>query len=337
MGFNGSIYGYFKGKKGLRQGDPLSPTLFVIAMNCLSYVLNQATIDGKFGYHARCEDSKLTHLCFADDLLIFTEGSLDSVKNSILILKDFEEKSGLAININKTCFFSAGLTEDQVNQIKVDTCLSQGSLPIRYLGVPLCTKKLTIHDCAGLIESVKTKMNAWASKALSFAGRLQLLNTVITGIVNFWSSSFILPNGCIDELNSLCSKFLWNGHIEGRGTARVSWEIVTKKKSEGGLGLRDFYTWNTACALKIIWILFFNSSSIWSDWFTREVLEGSIDNFWVINTKNSWLANELLNLRETIYPWLRLKIGNGERCFFWFSNWPPFGQRETFLGGSLVF
>lgn len=110
MGFNGSIFGYFKRKRGLRHGDPLSPTLFVIAMNCLSYVLNQAAMEGKFGYHSNCEDAKLTHLCFADNLLIFTEGSLDSVKKNILLLKDFELKLGLALNISKTCFFSVGLS-----------------------------------------------------------------------------------------------------------------------------------------------------------------------------------------------------------------------------------
>lgn len=66
MSFNGNIYGYFKGKRGLRKGDPLSPTIFVITMNCLSYVLNQVAMEGKFSYHARCEHAKLTHLCFAD-------------------------------------------------------------------------------------------------------------------------------------------------------------------------------------------------------------------------------------------------------------------------------
>lgn len=71
LGFNGSSYGFFKGRRGLRQGDPLSPYLFVLAMNCLSISLNRAARQGNFQYHAKCMRSKLTHLCFADDLLIF--------------------------------------------------------------------------------------------------------------------------------------------------------------------------------------------------------------------------------------------------------------------------
>jgi len=79
VGYNGVVNGYFKGKRGIRQGDLLSPYLFVIAMNFLSLMLNQAAQNGKIKYHNRCDRMKLTHLSFADDLLIFIDGSLSSV------------------------------------------------------------------------------------------------------------------------------------------------------------------------------------------------------------------------------------------------------------------
>lgn len=74
VAFNGSTYGYFKGKRGLRQGDPLSPYIFVLVMNCLSLALEKAAPTGSFQYHPHCEKTKLTHLSFADDLLIFSDG-----------------------------------------------------------------------------------------------------------------------------------------------------------------------------------------------------------------------------------------------------------------------
>lgn len=70
VGCNGSVNGFFKGSRGLCQGDPLSPYLFVIALNNLSLMLNQAAQEMRFNYHLNCPSSRLTHLCFADDLLI---------------------------------------------------------------------------------------------------------------------------------------------------------------------------------------------------------------------------------------------------------------------------
>lgn len=336
LGFNGSIFGYFKGKHGLRQGDPLSPYLFVLAMNCLSLSLNKATREGKFNYHAKCHRTELTHLCFADDLLIFCDGSSGSVSAILEILQNFEQRSGLAISIEKTSMFAAGIKSHELEQIKLATGLTEGALPVRYLGVPLCTKKLSLTHCAPLIQSIKSKLHSWTVRSLSFAGRLQLLSTVIAGIINFWSCAYILPKGCLAEIDSLSSRFLWKGKTDGQGSAKVAWDAVTKPKSEGGLGLKNLSAWNKAATLKLIWILFFKQDSIWSTWFTSEVLQGDLNNFWVINTrqKHSWMANQLILLRTVAYLWIKVVVGNGETTHFWSSNWAPMGNIRSFLQGQ---
>ena len=239
VGYNGTIQGFFKGKRGLRQGDPLSPYFFVIAMNWLSLMLNKGDENGVFGYHEKCKSSKLTHLCFADDLLIFTDGKLSSVQGVLSILNEFAAHSGLTASIQKTSFVSSGLSQDQIDLIGATTCLTHGSLPVRYLGIPLCSQKLSLHNCAPLLQHIKDKVNSWSTRSLSFAGRLLLLNTVIAGVTNFWSSTFVLPKACISKINSLCGAFLWHGSAEGSHSARVSWETVTLAKEEGGLGCRD--------------------------------------------------------------------------------------------------
>lgn len=336
VGFNGSLHGFFKGKRGLRQGDPLSPYLFVIAMNCLSLSLNMAAQRGDFKYHSKCDRTGLTHLCFADDLLIFCDGSAESVNAILGVLRDFEARSGLGISIEKTSIYYAGLKPHQMDAITFATGLTAGVLPVRYLGVPLCTKKLSILHCAPLIQSIKSKFQGWSSRSLSFAGRLQLISTVISGIINFWSSAYILPKAGLAEIDALCSKFLWKGKLDGSGGAKVAWEKVSVPKQEGGLGLKNWVCWNVACAIKLIWILFFKQDSIWATWYLAEVLEGNINNFWVINTKqkNSWLANYLLLQRDTVFDWIKMVVGNGETCYFWSSNWSPFGSITKYLRGE---
>ena len=333
VGYNGRVHGYFKGKRGLRQGDPLSPYLFVIAMNILSLMLNKAAADLKIKYHHKCSKSKLTHLCFADDLLIFMDGSIDSVQNVLQVLKEFEFRSGLAVSVQKSSFYASGLSQQEIDAIKASTGMPNGTLPVRYLGVPLCTKKLTIANCEFLIQQVKAKFSSWSVKTLSFAGRLLLIKTVIAGINNFWCSTFILPKACVKRINSLCGLFLWKGKMDAHHSAKVSWETVTKDKSCGGLGVKDLKTWNKACCIKLIWLLFFQAGSIWVGWFKTEVLKGSLSNFWTMKptTTNSWLANKLFKLRDEVYTWIKLKVGNGESCRFWSDNWTPFGKLSHFI------
>lgn len=110
VGYNGTVSCFFKGKRGLRQADPLSPYLFVIAMNYLSLMLDKETRSGYLSYHHQCHKTKLTHLSFADDLLIFIDGSRESVQRVLQILQEFEKRSGLALSLQKSSFFAYGLT-----------------------------------------------------------------------------------------------------------------------------------------------------------------------------------------------------------------------------------
>ncbi|XP_048624100.1 uncharacterized protein LOC106453611 [Brassica napus] len=333
VGYNGSVNGFFKGTRGLRQGDPLSPYLFVIALNNLSLMLNRAAQEMHFNYHHNCSNSRLTHLCFADDLLIFMDGSLESVQAVLQVLREFESRSGLSVSVHKTSFFASGHSAAETDLIQFSTGMAMGSLPVRYLGVPLCTKKLSLLNCEGLLQQIKNKFSSWSSKALSFAGRLLLIKTVISGITTFWCSTFILPKACVKRINSLCGVFLWKGNIEESHTARVSWNVVTRPKNEGGLGINDLLLWNKSCCLRLIWLLFFQSGSIWVAWFKEEVLHGDLSNLWttVPNRRFSWQVNKLLKLSPLIYNWIYLRVSNGLSCRFWSDNWSPFGNMRSFL------
>lgn len=88
------------------------------------------------------------------------------------------------------------------------------------------------------LEKISARFRSWVTKCLSFAGRVQLISSVIFGSINFWMSTFILPKGCIKKIEGLCSKFLWSGNIDEEKGAKVSWAALCLPKSEGGLGLR---------------------------------------------------------------------------------------------------
>ena len=145
---NGSLVGYFEGKKGLRQGGPLSPYLFVLAMEVLSKILAVTTGPGSgFKYHPYCLKMKLTHLCFAYDLLIFSKASQSSIGVIKSTLAEFEELSGLKANTTKSFFFCSGIY-DRIKYVLLQNLqMQEGKFPVRYLGVPLISTKLSATDC----------------------------------------------------------------------------------------------------------------------------------------------------------------------------------------------
>ena len=109
---NGELAGFFQSKRGLRQGCALSPYLFVICMNVLSHLLDKSTAQKIIGYHPRCQNILLTHLCFADDLLVFTDGTKRSIEGILKIFEEFAHISGLKISLENSTLYTAGISVD---------------------------------------------------------------------------------------------------------------------------------------------------------------------------------------------------------------------------------
>ena len=140
---NGSPAGFFQSSRGLRQGDPLSPYLFVIGMEALSCLINR-TVDGNYLFgikvaNGRGEDLSISHLLYADDTLIFCEDDIEQLKFLSWILMWFEAMSGLKINLTKSEIIPIGPVNNLVELTSELGC-NIGSLPTSYLGLPLGAK-----------------------------------------------------------------------------------------------------------------------------------------------------------------------------------------------------
>ncbi|XP_039065798.1 uncharacterized protein LOC120211291 [Hibiscus syriacus] len=101
--------GFFKGARGVRHGNPLSPDLFVLIMDFISSLLDVVAHGGIFRFHPKCKRIPLNHLCFIDDLLIFCHGSIDTVIGVISVLDQFHKMSGLRLNVSKTEIYVCGI------------------------------------------------------------------------------------------------------------------------------------------------------------------------------------------------------------------------------------
>lgn len=130
---NGCSHGYFPAKRGLRQGDPLSPLLFVICMEYLSRTMKYVGTLPQFSFHPRCAGMTLNHLCFADNVLLFCKGDAQAIFCMIQGLKLFSDTSGLQASKEKTAIYCSGMEEGEVQRITAASGFSAGSLPFKYI------------------------------------------------------------------------------------------------------------------------------------------------------------------------------------------------------------
>ena len=234
ISLNGQQSDKFKGGRGLRQGDPLSPLLFVLAMDYLSRLLKRASQQAGFKYHPHCRKLGLTHLVFADDLMLFCKADPPSLQLFNRALTSFRDTAGLGTNLLKSQMVLGGCDDTLQQQCLLLSGLKEANFPLKYLGVPITTSRLTKIQCISLVEKIMAKVHIWTSRNISFAGRARLINSVIFGMYTYWASIFLLPAEVTEKITKICRNFLWSGTAGYKKSPYISWKQTCLKKSQGG-------------------------------------------------------------------------------------------------------
>ncbi|XP_075076376.1 uncharacterized protein LOC142163027 [Nicotiana tabacum] len=223
---NGQPTEPFNAKKGLRQGDPMSPFLFVLVMEYFSRVLKSLGNEPDFNYHPKCEKMNVIQLGFADDLLLFCRGNVKSIQMLFDCFQEFSTTSGLSANRDKSSIYFGGVDATVQQQIMELTGFTKGELLIRYLGIPLSTKGLSVLQCQPLLEKMMGRIQSWTAKFLSYAGRVQLIKNVLISVVKL--------------IEATCRKFLWTRGVELSKRALLAWDRVCYPQVAGGINGNEF-------------------------------------------------------------------------------------------------
>ena len=238
---NGSPVGFFPSSKGLRQGDPLSPYLFVIGMEALSCLINRA-VEGKFLSGSRITDGRggnlvISHLLYADDTLIFCEANKEQLKYLSWILMWFEALSGLKINLNKSEIIPIGPV-DNAEELAKDLGCKPRALPTSYLGLPLGAKHKAVGVWDSIEERFRKRLAAWKIQYISKGGRATLIRNTLSSLPIYYLSLFRMPQKVCARLEKIQRQFLWGGNDQDRKTALVRWTTVCMAKYKGGIGIK---------------------------------------------------------------------------------------------------
>jgi hypothetical protein len=158
---NDELGHFFQTKKGLRQGDPLSPLLFNVAVDMLAILIDRSIKLSHFhGLIPHLVEGGVSILQYADDAILFLEDDLEKAENLKLVLRAFERLSGLKINFHKSEVFLFGEAKEKMSEYVSLFGCKEEAMPFRYLGIPMSPRKLSNKDWAAVEERFQKSWQA---------------------------------------------------------------------------------------------------------------------------------------------------------------------------------
>ncbi|GJV35288.1 reverse transcriptase domain, reverse transcriptase zinc-binding domain protein [Tanacetum coccineum] len=221
---NGSPTEEFCLERGVRQGDPLSPFLFILAAEGLNAIMKEAVDKGVFR-SVKIGSNKVIvlHLQYADATIFFEEWNKENEKSLMCILKCFEQVFGLHVNYNKSKLYGVGANEAELRDMARWIRCGVGKFPFMYLGLPIGENMRRVGAWNNVMEKFKNRLADWKAKSMSFGERLTLVKSVLGSLPLYYFSMFRVPLSVIKLLEKI-------------GVRRVGWRRKVNGSIMCGLG-----------------------------------------------------------------------------------------------------
>ncbi|KAL4280035.1 hypothetical protein GQ457_03G016680 [Hibiscus cannabinus] len=236
----GTLSEAFLPGRGLRQGDPLSPFLFLFCTEGLSAALTAAQHEGRLpGVRASKNGPPVNHLLFADDSLVFLRNDLSEVHYLKDILSTYSAVSGQKVNFSKSTAYFSPRTPPQY-RVAVHEALGvqEVSDPGIYLGVPILIGKNKYAAFGHYRDKMDTRVSKWSNLLLSFSGHEVLIKSIAQALPQYVMSCYLLPCSLVEEMSRSIRRFWWSGKGSIRGWPFLAWADLCQPKVAGGMGFK---------------------------------------------------------------------------------------------------
>lgn len=229
---NDEVLGNVIPSRGIRQGDPISPYVFILCGEVLSGLCKEAQRDRTMtGFRIETKCPRINHLLFADNTMFFVRSSPQSCLALKDILTKYERASGQMINTSKSSIsFSAKTPQEDRTRVKQTLGIEKQGGVGKYLGLPelFGWKKKDLF--ASIVNRIKQRAVCWSSRQLSGAGKLTLLKYVLTSIPTYPMTCFFFPASLCRKIQSVLTQFWWDGNDKAEDLLDLMGQYYQAKK-----------------------------------------------------------------------------------------------------------
>ncbi|WOH00018.1 hypothetical protein DCAR_0519374 [Daucus carota subsp. sativus] len=315
ISFQGSTIGTIIPKRGLRQGDPLSPYLFLLCVEGLSLGLKQAGEDNRItGCRVANSAPLVTHLLFADDSFLFFKATTAEANEVKGILNSYETYSGQAVNFQKSViFFSSNVRRDKQTEIKQPLGVHNDIGCTKYLGLPSLIGRFKKTVFRYLKDKVFQRIQGWSTKLLSRAGKAVMIKNVAQAIPSDTMSCFLIPKTLCQEIERLMNAYWWRSSSSAsKGIRWLAWDKMCMSKKYGGMGFRNLHGFNLAMLCKQCWNLINRPDALVS----RVLKARYYPNCHILEAErkggSSYTCSGIWEAKEEVKKGLRWVLGDGQ-------------------------
>ena len=322
--WNGEPTECFTPSRGVRQGDPLSPYIFVACVERLSQLIECLVQGGQWRPLRVCKNGpQLSRLLFADDIILFAEATEAQARLIHDCLDRFCAASGQTISASKSkIYFSPNTDALEIDKIKSILEMDSTDDLGKYLGVPTINGRVTRTQYSYILERMEKRLAGWKTSCLSLAGRTTLIQSTLAAIPSYTMQSARLPRSVCDEIDRKVRRFLWGGTTTARKIHLVHWNTVTKPKALGGLGIHAMRQLNSAFLAKLGWRVLHEPDSFWVRVLHAKYCRGRSGlEALSSKTSDSHVWRGITGATETLQQGIGVAVANGRNTMFWTHKW----------------
>ncbi|XP_028761232.1 uncharacterized protein LOC114719845 [Neltuma alba] len=324
--WNGVPSETFTPTRGVRQGDPLSPYLFILCMERLGQLIHTEVHEGRWKpLKLSANGPPFSHLFFADDLILFSEASQDQMEEIREIMRFFCEVSGHQINLQKSkMFVSRNVHASRAISLSQSLGITLTADLGKYLGVPLLHQRAIKATFAPILRKIHMKLTGWKGRFLSMAGRTVLIKSTLSTIPSYQMQTLLLPKGVLEDIEKINREFFWNQEHGTKKMHLISWNTLKLDKEHGGLGIKDLRSQNIAFIMKLCWGMMVKPNALWVQCLQHKY-NWNRENLNSVKAKRnqSRVWKGITDVWDLFLKGLGKRVRNGRNTKAWEDLWTP--------------